>query len=193
MRAAASSAGYSRSSSCQRSSRPLVRSETPLASASAEPGLRPREQRGHGRLGEVVRPPDELDRHALAVAEDARGGRALRPPGVETLEARPAGVLEAGRQVERLRGDDQQLDVGDLVGDPARDTAGEHHLLHHRRKGVGDPLRQLLELEAAGRRQPASAARSARCGSRQGLAQSKGGNHPPAPGRARLRAQCLAP
>ena len=63
-------------------------------------------------------------------------------------------MLEAGRQLERLGGDDEHLDVGDLVGDPTRDAAGEHDLLDHRRKRVGDPLGKLLELEAAGRRQP---------------------------------------
>jgi hypothetical protein len=58
-------------------------------------------------------------------------------------------VREAGRQVERLACDDQQLDVGELVGGAARDAPGQHDLLGDGRERIRDALGELPELVAA--------------------------------------------
>src|SRR6185312_16849107 len=128
------------------------------------------EERGERFLGEVTRPPDELDRNAFQVAEDALRRPTLRTPRVEALEPDAPGVREAGLEVERLRRHHEHLDVGDLVGHPARDAAGEHYLLGGGRERVRDALGKLPELGRAVR----VTARSARCDSRPGRARSRG-------------------
>jgi hypothetical protein len=86
-----------------------------------------------------------LDRHPVEVAEDAPCLDSLQAPGVEPLEPGPAPVLHALAQRQRLRRDDEHLDVGELVRRPARDAAGQHDLLDDWRKCAGDSLREPLQ------------------------------------------------
>jgi hypothetical protein len=65
----------------------------------------------------LFRPPDQLDRHPLAVAEDALGLGSLRAPRVEAFESGSARMLETLVELERLARHNEHLDVGDLVGD----------------------------------------------------------------------------
>ena len=108
------------------------------------------EQRVDALLGVLAGPPDQLQRDAFAIPGHEPRRRVLRAPAAELGEPACAREVEAGREVELLRRDDQHLDVGHLVRDPARDAAGEDDLLGDvRRKGVGEALRQILELGAA--------------------------------------------
>ena len=56
-------------------------------------------------------------------------------------------MLEARREVERLRRDDQHLDVGHVIGNPAGHAAGQHDLLGDVvGKRIDDALGELVQL-----------------------------------------------
>ena len=111
------------------------------------------EERVEPRFGELARPPDQLERLALAVAGDAPRRPALRAPGVEPLEARRASKLEALLELERLARDDEHLDVRHVVGHAPRHASREHDLLRDLdRNRVRNPLRERLQLLAPRRR-----------------------------------------
>jgi hypothetical protein len=66
-------------------------------------------------------------------------------------------VLKGLLELERLARDDQHLDVGNVVGDAARDAAGQDHFLHDvRRKRVGNALRVRAQLLTSRRRHTAT-------------------------------------
>ena len=110
-------------------------------------------------LGELARPPDQLERDVLEVAGGPPIRPALRPPAVQAGEPRGPRVPVRLLELERLARDHEHLDVGHLVCDPAGDAAGDDDLLDHvSRQRVGKALGERAELLAPGGRRPAHCA-----------------------------------
>src|SRR5688500_11290920 len=89
-------------------------------------------------LGVRTRPPDQLDRHAPAVARNASRRPALLSPRPEVREPARSSEREAVAELEHLLGYQQHLNVRDLVRDPARHTPREYHLHDSRRQRIRD-------------------------------------------------------
>ena len=107
----------------------------------------------HAGLGELARPPDQLERDALEVAGRSPVRPARRSPAVEAGQARRACVSARLLELQRLPRDHEHLDVGHLVRDSARDAAGDDDLLDHiGRQRVGEALGERAELLAPGGR-----------------------------------------
>src|SRR3954453_7659033 len=100
-------------------------------------------------LRELAGPPDRLDGRALEVAEDAPRRRRRIAPAVALLEAGAPCELERFLERERLLGDAEQLDVGDVVGRATRDAARQDDFDYTGREPVGDALCQCPQLFAS--------------------------------------------
>src|SRR3954453_4312053 len=100
-------------------------------------------------LRELAGPPDRLDRRALEVAEDAPRRRRRIAPAVALLQSGATRELERFLQGERLLGDAEHLDVGDVVGHATGDAAREHDFDYAGREPVGDALCQYSQLLAS--------------------------------------------
>ena len=108
-------------------------------------------------LGKLARPPDQLDRHALAVAEDARGRR--RPAGPRCRAGRARARPACSKQVASSSGSavTTSSSMSETSSAAPRETLPVARPPRPPAGRIRDPLRKLQELEAAGRRQVALA------------------------------------
>jgi hypothetical protein len=111
----------------------------PFASASADDEASPARSAATEFFRELARPPGQLDRDPLEVAEDAGDFGSLQAPGVEADKPDPARLLEAVGQVEPRACDDEHLDVGEIVCNAAGDASRQYDLFDNRWECGRDP------------------------------------------------------
>ena len=99
----------------------------------------------------LPRPPEQLDRYALVVAEDALGLDSLRAPRLKAFEPGAARMLEALFELERLARYDKHLDIGEIVSDAPRNASCEHDLFDDSWERSDDPLRERPQFACSSR------------------------------------------